>query len=237
MEDLVCTTFQATKESCVLTSLGYAFNYIANVQRLKAPNVEEVFLSYIEYYRKTHKDNGLSGKKLIDWARDKAFSKKNFPKDSKKIENMYNPAYNFEHIGNSSIELLSTIMLHWVCQFENKEINNGTGKRGYDEIIDFWNFCKTDVKFKDLLANVEIGGHKTSLNENYTSEVAQHLSSGDALGIALYPLDGAGHSILVYRAGDEYIARNPTKKSVEVIDIESLEIREYIIFHISKSHN
>ena len=84
---------------------------------------------------------------------------------------------------------------------------------------------------------VEIGGHKTSLNENYTSEVAQHLSSGDALGIALYPLDGAGHSILVYRAGDEYIARNPTKKSVEVIDIESLEIREYIIFHISKSHN
>lgn len=233
MEDFINCSFRATKESCILTSLAYLLNYIANKQGDIAPTVESVFWTYIEYYRHTHMDNGLSGKKLVDWAKGRSFSKKQFPIESKKIEKDYKntfPGYN--HIGKSCAELLSTIMLHWVCAEENHSCNQGTGKRGYDEVLDFLNYCKINEKYKELLNNVEIVGHKTSKISKYNLEVETFLSNEDTIGLVLYSAQRGSHSICIYKQGENYIVRDPNKDKISNIDLGTIDIREYIMIKL-----
>lgn len=78
MEDFINCSFRATKESCILTSLAYLLNYIANKQGDIAPTIESVFWTYIEYYRHTHTDNGLSEKNSLIGPRGKVSLKNIF---------------------------------------------------------------------------------------------------------------------------------------------------------------
>lgn len=238
MEDIIQCSFRATKESCVLTSLGYLFNYIANMRGLPAPKLETIFWTYIEYYRENHNDNGLSGKKLVGWAQDhhKKFSKTYFKDESRRIEDCYRNKFpGYAHIGESCAELLSTLMLHWVCSEENYSCNQGTGKRGYDEIFDFWDYCKTHDKYKEILADVEIIGHQTSLSNNYNLEVEKSLSNAGTIGMVLYPTLRESHSICIYRQGENYIVRDPNETKIGSINIGSITITEYIIFKIPQN--
>ncbi len=234
MKDLIQCSFQATKESCILTSLGYVFQYIANTRGIAIPKFEDVFWTYIEYFRHSHPENGLSGKKLIDWAKGKSFSKQHFPIESKKIRDNYRhnyPGY-INCINDSDAELLSTIMLHWVCSEENKDLNQKSGKRGYEEVIDFWNYCKTQDKYKDLLASTDTFAHKANKDINYNSEVEAYFTNENMVGLILYPMSREKHSICIYQQEKNFIKRDPNDKQVNFIDLGALNITEYIIFEV-----
>lgn len=228
MEDIVKSKFVATKESCMLTSLGYAMKYFANKQGASNVCVEDLFWKYIEYYRVSHQKNGLSGKEFVRWTKGKKFSKNRFPKESKTIEDKYKHEYNYTHIGKACAELLSTIMIHWVCQFENSSMNSGSGKRGYEEIVDFFAYLKNNNILENI-DNIEIVAYDSNSNMNFKDKVCDFLRNNENVALILFPFNGDSHSVFIYKDGEEYIIRDPNKNTVEIFDLSRITIREYII--------
>lgn len=96
----------------------------------------------------------------------------------------------------------------------------------------FLNYCKINEKYKELLNNVEIVGHKTSKISKYNLEVETFLSNEDTIGLVLYSAQRGSHSICIYKQGENYIVRDPNKDKISNIDLGTIDIREYIMIKL-----
>ena len=83
MEDIVKSKFVATKESCMLTSLGYAMKYFANKQGLSNVCVEIYFGNISNIIELAIKRMDCLEKNLFAGQKVKDFQKSDFQKNQK----------------------------------------------------------------------------------------------------------------------------------------------------------
>lgn len=221
--------FKATRESCVLSSYIYLLN-IATKQYKDGDlpiSAKSIFQQYVIFYRNL-RPTLQSGKDLTKWLQTwNNMWYIHYNKECEKIEKLYYPTSSISNITGQTLEFLTSIMLHFYCIEEMKNIS------GYQHLEEFHNYLMQnnilDTSDAVVVDTKKYGSSETIENCRLIDLLQQ---KKDSLLLALYKHDGYGnHSIVIGCDNNQFFKIDPNVGRREKYKWDN-EIKEYIQFNV-----